>query len=58
MRKKQKFPKHWLVRLYNAAGVEFNSFEIHDRFEWEASAEAELKAKTFPNCDDWNITKI
>jgi hypothetical protein len=57
-RKKPKFPRNWRVRLFNAAGLEFCSFNLFGLFQWEASTAAELQAKQYSNCDDWSMVPI
>lgn len=55
---KSSFTKNWLVRKYDKTGWCFESFQIKDRFEWEASKEAEDLIARDSKCDDWTMTEI
>lgn len=44
--------------MYDKTGWCFNSFEIKNRYEWEASKEAEKETVKEFKCDDWTMTEI
>lgn len=56
MKKQPKFPKNWIVRAYKNSSL-IDSWEISDRFEWEAAKEAQSDILRLGNkCDDWSMT--
>lgn len=49
---------HWIVRVYNSENEVIHSWEIHDRFEWEAYKEAESDVAKIHECVDWSLNPL
>lgn len=55
----KSFPKNWLVRVYNTSAQVIDSWKILNRFEWEATREAEADVERMGSkVDDWSMTPI
>ena len=53
------FQKNWLVRVYDATGQCFSSWRIDNRYEWEATREAESDVQRLgEKADDWSMTPV
>jgi hypothetical protein len=55
---KKGFNKNWLIRKYNTSAFCYDSYEILNRYEWEAQHEAESECERDTKCDDWTMTAI
>ena len=59
MKRLGRFNRSWLIRVYDKNDIVFDSWEIRDRYEWEASAEAEEDVKKLgQKAADWTMTEI
>ena len=58
MKKQTGFQRNWLVRAYDKTGFCIDSWKIEDRFEWEASREAEADIVRDSRIDDWTMTPV
>lgn len=57
MKNNPKFPKSWIVRAYKNSSL-IDTFEIKDKFQWEANEEAQNIINKLGNkVDEWVMVK-